>query len=264
MVGNDSHRYRPHQCRRRDPGPCSETGRKAPGLTRSSPARRPTLPLTRLLATPHGPAPGGMLRGHPRGAAPRRRAAGAPRLRAQRHRGRALRGRLRPRLAGGRARPPGRRAAGGRCRAAHPAQGPRRAARGAARAAAQAPRPAGADPRARAARGRAAGARAIGRSRRRRALRGLSHRPATHPPLPRRVGAPRLDGGAGGLAARGRGLRRADRREPRRRDAGGRRRRGERLPDRAGRRRVEERFAVPRMVEGNYRVYETVLRARGA
>lgn len=33
---------------------------------------------------------------------------------------------------------------------------------------------------------------------------------------------------------------------------------------RAGRRRVEERFAVPRMVEGNYRVYEAVLRARGA
>lgn len=28
----------------------------------------------------------------------------------------------------------------------------------------------------------------------------------------------------------------------------------------AGRRRVEERFAVPRMVEGNYRVYEAVLR----
>jgi hypothetical protein len=30
----------------------------------------------------------------------------------------------------------------------------------------------------------------------------------------------------------------------------------------AGRRRVEQRFAVPRMVEGNYRVYEAVLRER--
>jgi glycosyltransferase involved in cell wall biosynthesis len=30
----------------------------------------------------------------------------------------------------------------------------------------------------------------------------------------------------------------------------------------AGRRRVEKRFAVPRMVEGNYRVYEAVLRQR--
>jgi glycosyltransferase involved in cell wall biosynthesis len=32
----------------------------------------------------------------------------------------------------------------------------------------------------------------------------------------------------------------------------------------AGRRRVEERFAVPRMVEGNYRVYESVLAARSS